>query len=211
MINGAAVADGGEDVGRVSVDVRLVERPPRFDGSESLRKDWRFRMENWLGLIDAELPTLLAALAVTENQVPLQAGRRGRLCDLLFVILSTQLEGPALRQLQLVPDRNGFEAWRRLCLELEPRAAHRKLLALDKLLHPSLVTTSSGAFLDSWRAWEKDLREYEDLSGHPFDTEVQAAILVRHVPDELRRHLQLSASEHLGNYEAVKTRGITYI
>ena len=155
-------------------------------------------MENWLGLVDAELPTLLAAAAALENQVPLQDGRRGRLCDVLLVILSTQLEGPALRQLQLVPDRNGFEAWRRLCLELEPRAAHRKLQTLDKLLHPSLVTTSAGAFLDTWRSWEKDILDYEELSGRQFDKEVQSAILVRHVPDELRRHLQLSASEHLG-------------
>jgi len=212
MINGATFEeDDGHEGSRVTVDARLVERPPRFDGSESLWKDWRFRMENWLGLIDRELPSLLMAAAVMDNSVPLQAGRRGKLCDLLFVILSTQLEGPALRQLQLVPDRNGFEAWRRICLEMEPRAAHRKLLALDKLLHPALVTTSSSAFLDSWRAWEKDVLDYEEYSGHPFDKEVQAAILVRHVPDELRKHLQLSASEHLGNYEMIKTRVITYI
>ena len=137
MEDGVAGVGQQDEIYHHGVDIRILEKPPHFDGDETQWKDWRFRFTNWIGMAEAEFPVLLEAAADKATEIGVLRGRQRQQGELLYVLLSTLLGGPCLRQLQEVQFRNGFEAWRLLSRDQEPRAAHRKVSALDRILHPA--------------------------------------------------------------------------
>jgi len=50
------------------------------------------------------------------------------------------------------------------------------------------------AFAEKLAVWERNIQEYEELTGRPWDDELRVAVLLKHSPANLRNHLQLNAN-----------------
>jgi len=94
---------------------------------------------------------------------------------------------------------NGFEAWRCLSHFYEPRLASRKLVVLPTLLEPDLGTESQ--CFDRFLKWERELRQGEAIVGQILGDELKTAVVLKRVPEELRRYLQMRSAEISGDYE----------
>jgi hypothetical protein len=145
------------------VDTKFVQRPKVFDNDEQKWRDWKFQLLTFVDLIDpaysetlAKAESSTAAVSVTDAQ---KAPAR-----LLYALLASITCGRGLRVFQSIEDRNGFEAWRQLTLEFEPKVAQRRLGVLHGLLNPDFGR-SEDDFRERWPNWEHELRSYESLAG----------------------------------------------
>eukprot|EP00974_Lingulodinium_polyedra_P020289 1960801-Lingulodinium_polyedra.AAC.1 len=74
----------------------------------------------------------------------------------------------------MVPHANGFESWRMIVREFEPRVLSRRLGLLRNVLHPSFGPEES--FLDALLEWEAALQRYEALVGNVMDDLTKMAV-----------------------------------
>ena len=90
-----------------------------------------------MSLLEVRWSTLLDAAEQADSEVPNQGPEdMQRLQHVLFSVLATVLTGKSLRILQAVKDHDGFEAWRRVCAEFEPRVVQRRLAMLTSIMNP---------------------------------------------------------------------------
>jgi hypothetical protein len=129
----------------------------------------------------------------------------------LFVILASFISGRRLRELQAVVDQNGFEAWRQLVQREEPRGADRKLTMLEGLLQPKFHDGMKDEdFESAVTSWERDIAQYEQLTGTKFDRDAMTALVVSRAPIELQRFLRVTTTQVQGNFDAIRTLVRTY-
>ena len=99
--------------------LKLAAKPVQYDNDEKTWLEFRFKLEDFLTLLDEKY---VALLQDTKSQAVanLPAGAEGpavtirTLSRTLYALLSTLTTGRSLRPVQRVPNRNGFEAWRQL-------------------------------------------------------------------------------------------------
>ncbi len=56
-----------------------------------------------------------------------------------------------------VTDRNGFEAWRRLVIEMERDTVDRKLAGVETLSRPDFGF-DAGQWRQRWKRWEREVQ-----------------------------------------------------
>ena len=154
------LAPGLSFPGASLLDLKGLARPEKFDGSDDRWLDWK---EGFLSSM--ELLNLTGYLLAIDNMVePIQMERltveEQTLSKLLHTILRSCLEGRARSIYKLVDRSNGFEAWRQLLLEYEPRENARYAAMMVGIMRPRW----SGRLADfpkELRAWELAVARYQ--------------------------------------------------
>ena len=96
-----------------------------YDNDERTWLEFRFKLENYLNLVDEKYVQLLHD-AESQPVVNLPTGGNETsvtirtLSHTLYALLATLTTGRSLRLVQRVPNRNGFEVWRLLVAENAP-------------------------------------------------------------------------------------------
>ena len=158
-----------------------------------------------MSLVDPQYAELLDFAAAEKEPVKPRTGEQQRIMVTLYAILASLLGGKSLKLLQSVVGKNGFEAWRLLSAEFEPRVAQRRLMLLHDLTHPSLGTGTLQQFSERWATWEQEVNNYEALTGKTFDPDLKVAVLMANTPADLQQHLAVNASVFDDDYEKLKT------
>ena len=99
-----------------------------------------------------------------------------------------------------------------MCQRYEPRAAHGKLGALERLLRwPVALPETDEEYLQQTREWEADVRRYEELTGTTLDKDMKIALVVARAPADLQKHLRMAYASYAGNVEMLKTLILSYV
>ena len=72
-------------------------------------------------------------------------------------------------------------------------------LGSEEDLHNSILT------------WESKINKYETLTGNKLDSELKAAVMVRHVPPGVRQHLQLNVAVFAEDYLKLRDMFLAYL
>ena len=201
------------------VDTRAIGKPGSFSGdldetgkgvgeSWSL---WSFTFRAYAGALSGEMRIYLEKVqanceTMTFENAKLQHDELEMSCQ-LFYILAMLLKGRALTIVQRAPEQAGFEAWRMLCIEFEPRLPARFQGMLQSILSPSI----EGDQVTAIYAWEKKCEEYEKQSGEKIGEQIRMAVLISHlVSARLRTHLSLQAAR-LATYGAMRKEAVDFL
>ena len=121
--------------------LKLAAKLVQYDNDEKTWLQFRFKLENYLTLVDEKYVALLQD-AESQAAANLPAGAEElavtirTLSHTLYALLATLTTGRSLRLVQRVPNRNGFEAWRQLVAENAPKTAGRRFEMLQARLQP---------------------------------------------------------------------------
>ena len=126
--------------------LKLAARPTPHDNDERTWLEFRFRLENYLTLVNEKHVALLQdAESQPVSNVPAGTDESSVLIRTLshttYALLATLTTGRSLRLVQRVPNRNGFEVWRQLVAENAPKTAGRRFAMLQAVLQPGLGDT----------------------------------------------------------------------
>ena len=188
--------------------LKLAAKPIQYDNDEKTCLEFRFKLENYLTLVDeryvgllldaesqpvANLPTGTEESAVTIRT----------LSHTLYALLATLTTGRSLRLVQRVPNRNGFEAWRQMAAENAPKTAGRRFAMLQAVLQPGM-SDNPAKFEETWKSWEHQMDIYENLSSTKLDDDVKISAVLRECPQKLRDHLLVNSQQFESNYNKLK-------
>ena len=177
--------------------LKLVAKPIRYDNDEKTWLEFRFKLENYLTLVDeryaesqpvANLPTGTEESAVTIRT----------LSHTLYALLATLTTGRSLRLVQRVPNRSGSEAWRQMAAENAPKTAGRRFAMLQAVLQPGM-SDNPAKFEETWKSWEHQMDIYENLSSTKLDDDVKISVVLRECPQKLRDHLLVNSQQFESN------------
>ena len=178
------------------LDTKVISKPKSWDGSKEEWRRWSFQLRNYCQVLSPNMgrwmemservaePIRNEDLAADQQRASLQ----------LHSILALLLKGSALDALMSVPAGQGFEAWRRLNADNEPRAiGHRRGLLL-KLLQP---THLEGSFIQKCQKWEREYLDCRALGGSELNEEVKMSVLQAVLcPRNLQEHLTFTAERY---------------
>ena len=188
--------------------LKLAAKPIQYDNDEKTWLEFRFKLENYLTLVDeryvgllldaesqpvANLPTGTEESAVTIRT----------LSHTLYALLATLTTGRSLRLVQRVPNRNGFEAWRQMAAENAPKSAGRRFATLQAVLQPGM-SDNPAKFEETWKSWEHQMDIYENLSSTKLDDDVKISVVLRECPQKLRDHLLVNSQQFESNYNKLR-------
>ena len=138
--------------------LELAAKPVQYDNDEKTWLEFRFKLENYLTLVDEKYVALLLD-AESQTVANLPAGTEeaavtiGTLSHTLYALLATLITGRSLRLVQSVLNRNGFEAWRQMVAETAPKTAGRRFAMLQTVLQPRM-SDNRAKFEETWKSWE---------------------------------------------------------
>ena len=188
--------------------LKLAAKPVKYDNDEKTWLEFRFKLENYLTLVDeryvgllldaesqpvANLPTGTEESAVTIRT----------LSHTLYALLATLTTGRSLRLVQRVPNRNGFEVWRQMAAENAPKTAGRRFAMLQAVLQPGM-SDNPGKFEETWKSWEHQMDTNENLSSTKLDDDVKISVVLRECPQKLRDHLLVNSQQFESNYDRLR-------
>ena len=173
--------------------LKLAARPTRYDNDQRTWLGFRFKLENYITLVNEKY---VAFLQDAESQpVANVPARTDEACVLirtlshtLSALLATLTTGRSLRLVQRVPNRNGFEVWRQLVAENEPKRAGRIFARLQAVLQPGLGDNPT-KFEEAWNAQEHQVDVYEKLATSKLDDDVKISVVLREAPTKPPRQL----------------------
>ena len=104
------------------LDARLFDRPAGFDGEVRHWPSCRLKFEAWLTMVDVEFGHWIKEARLANFLVPwsTMSSRAKVLGAFLYAALVTLMVGSLLEVVAAVPDSNGWEAYRRVCSEVDP-------------------------------------------------------------------------------------------
>ena len=118
--------------------LKLASKPVQYDNDEKTWLEFRFKLENYLTLVDKKHVALLQdAESQAVANLPAEAEERAvtirSLSHTLYALLATLTTGRSS-----MPNRNEFEAWRQLVAENAPKTAGRRFAMLQAVLQPGV-------------------------------------------------------------------------
>jgi len=192
----------------IVADPKLLDKPGSFDGSASAWPEFKFRFSAWLNAIDARAAVALQEAEVRDQPivVPEQLVRLG---GFLYAALVTSTSGVATQIIRSVSAFNGWEAWRLLVAEYEPKLTSRRLALLTHLLEPDFGSETE--CLQRYLAWEREAAHCESVVGAQLSEKIKIAVVMRKAPQALQRHLQLHAAEVGGSFERFRAAFLGFL
>ena len=100
---------------------KVVEKPHPFSGTEEKWRQWRFQFLNWMSIVEPNVVPMMEFAETMADVVPAQTGDMLLLGNAVYAILASMMQDKMLQLVTAVPARNGFEAWRQISREMEPR------------------------------------------------------------------------------------------
>ena len=177
--------------------LKLAAKPIQYDNDEKTWLEFRFKLENYLTLVDERYVALLlnaesqpvANLSTGTEESAVTIRTLSHTQYALLATLTTGLTtGRSLRLVQRVPYRNGFEAWRQMAAENAPKTPGRRFAMLQAVLQPGM-SDNPAKFEETWKSWEHQVDIYENLSSAKLDDDVNISVVLRECPQKLRDHL----------------------
>ena len=137
--------------------LKLAAKPGQYDNDEKTWLEFRFKLENYLTLVDERYVKLLQdAESQPVANVPVGTDEASETIQAwfhtLYALLATLTTGRSLRLVRRVPDRNGFEVRRQLVAENAPKTAGRRFAMLQAVLQPGM-SDNLAKFEEGWTAW----------------------------------------------------------
>ena len=175
------------------LDTRLIQKIESYANEKEKWKQWSFVL---VAVVSAQLPDIQQALEVAANlssdlNNSVLTTEQQRVNAQFYTLLTMVLKGEALDVLMNVPMGNGFECWRRLKQQHEPRTAAHKRSQLIMIING---TNLSGDYEARLNQWERRIREYE-TGGATISEETRMAVLHSVLsPTDIREHLTLQAT-----------------
>ena len=188
--------------------LKLAAKPVQYDNDERTWLEFRFKLENYLTLVEEKYVQLLRD-AESQPVANLPAGGDETsvtirtLNHTLYALLATLTTGRSLRLVQRVPNRNGFEVWRQLVTENAPKTAGRRFAMLQAVLQPGM-SNNPVKFEETWKSWEHQLEVYENLATSKLDDDVKISVVLREAPQKLRDHLLVNSQQFESDYSKLK-------
>ena len=186
--------DGGGSSSSGMFDNKIIQKPGKLL-SKDLWDEWKFDMENFLTLVEAEYFEELR-LASEEDVYVNDEGtsQLRRRSVLLYAMLASLTTGKAKLIIKgLRNRRNGFEGWRLLCEEYEPKSDSRRLALVNEIMEAKVLKGKSNSqFAAALMTWEDLIDNYEKLGGTLFDAEIKRALLLANAPEQIAIHLQVN-------------------
>ena len=185
-----------------------VAKPVQYDNDEKTWLEFRFKLENYLILVDEKyVALLLDAESQTVSNVPAGTEELAvtirTLSHTLYALLATLTAGRSFRLVQRVPDRNGFEVWRQLVAENAPKTAGRRFALLQAVLQPEM-SDNPAKFEETWKSWEHQVDVCENLSSSKLDDDVKISVVLREAPQKLRDHLLVNSQQFESNFNKLR-------
>ena len=113
---------------------------------------------------------------------------------MLYGLLVKNLKQRPLDFVRSHKDRNGYEVYRRLLNDLEPRERSRGLAFMQSMLMDS-SWPKHGAFSEQLLQYELQCREYEQATCKELPEDLRIASVLMHAPPELQVHLRLKVTD----------------
>ena len=202
--------------GKFSEAGKVVRQPDPY-GTDDVEQDiskWTEFYDNfraWLFYADKEYEVSLDHLesntATPIDMSTMDAGQQDR-SKQLYSILIGSLRGRPLRILKGVNGRNGFEAWRQLLSQYQPRTRARSISMLSALMNFP-VFNKAQTIIEQIQGFERLRNEYRRSSGVDLADDVSLSILVRCLPKALQQHVQLQLKED-STYNTVRSMVVAY-
>ena len=186
---------------RRPLNPKLVKAPESFTGSDSDWERFKFGFTSWIGTVDPEYPDLLKFAAVQTDEInPAEMIPVAKvLCaDLFAILVGLCQSGEIPAMAMLVPDRNGFELWRRMHARFEPENKHKPYAWLRALSNPVFPNKES-QWQRGLEEWEGEIAKYEREYKKTFDADLKLAILSEVTPTTLAPQIAMH-SAHLTTY-----------
>ena len=137
----------------------------------------------------------------------MDSGQQDRSKQLNSILIGS-LHGRPLRILKGVSGRNGFEAWRQLLSQYQPKTRARLISMLSALMNfPAFSKTQT--IVEQIQGFERLRNEYRCSSGVDLADDVSLSILVRCLPKALQQHVQLQLRED-STYSTVRSMVVAY-
>jgi hypothetical protein len=183
-------------------EAKLLDRPGSFDGLVVKWRAWKMRMQGWLSLVDARFDGALddpvkCKTQIRMSMVPASLVNLGRF---LFVFLLSALQGALLEVATSRGERCGWEAWRAINAEMMPMASGQRLAKLEDLLEPEFGSEADFLRHSLVLVWERDFPESHAFLRGSFTQSILVAVVRRRVPEGIRQHLHIHASEGEEDY-----------
>ncbi len=192
------------------VDTRILGKPAPFTGKDAAWKEWEFVFRAFLVTLDEAYRNELAQARMVQEEIvneTLSGPAQARSVQ-LYYMLCLQCKGPALELCRAVTEGQGYECWRKLHDQFEPKASGRYMGMLMALLTPDLQGTVE-EFPVKLTKWENDVAEYERLAGSLGDA-IRTAVLIKHSPPKIRDYLQVNCESFQGNYKAMRAAVLNF-
>ena len=154
-------------------------------------------MEAWLGTLDngfAQAMDLIRAQGSMEIEMATLSEKDKERSQLLFGILSGLLHERGKRLLRSIKDRNGYEAYRALLVDLLPGNRSR-MLALLQLINQWPGFDGKQGFAQQMMKLESAFNEYDTQSPQPLSDDIKIACLLRCVSGQLKQHLNVAVTD----------------
>ena len=188
--------------------LKLAAKPIQYDNDVKNWLEFRFKLENYLTLVDERYVALLLnaesqPVANLPTRTEESAVTIRTLSHTLYALLATLTTGRSLRLVQRVPNRNGFEAWRLMAAENAPKTAGRRFAMLLAVLQPGM-SDNPAKFEETWKSWEHQMDIYDNLSSTKLDDDVKNSVVLQECPQKLRDHLLVNSQQFESNYNKLR-------
>ena len=192
------------------IDTRSLVKLGTFDGRHEEWQATKFDLMNYLALIHIDLPTEMDVAAAREGPITVPADNAEVLqrSRVLFAVLAAWMaKGKPKLMARTIFDRNGYEYWRQLCVEYEPRFASRALIQLRGISTWQLSGNEDELEV-RLMALEQKVEEYERQHHKQVDEDMLKAMLLTESP--LQQYLSVYYRETMA-YAAVRELVTNYL
>ena len=172
--------------------------------------DWSFQFRNFMAIQDAKYRDELQQCEVADGFLSFSSfneATRERALR-LYSVLASYLRGRPLKILKSVTTGNGYQVWRQLCDELQPRSRPRAL-ALAQALTRFPPLKEGHSLLDYILSYERLVNDYEEVSPQQYPEDLKISTLLSGLPSDMRRYLQMQVTDAT-TYQALRDKVLQF-
>ena len=181
---------------------KVLNAPSPFEAKtrdEELARwaNWSWGLESWIITLDHGFAAgidLIKAQGSNEIRMSSLSLKDQERSQLMFGILSGLLHERGKRLLRSIPDRNGYEAYRSLLVDLLPGSRSR-MLALLQMINQWPSFDHKQGYAQQMMKLEAAFNEYDTQSSTPLSEDIKIACLLRCVTGQLKQHLNVAVTE----------------
>jgi hypothetical protein len=191
-----------------------IARPQLFDGKDEHWADWKYNFHNVMSLLDIT-PYLdqVESVAMSNHPIVMEnlTDKERYTSKLLHTLLATCLTvGKAKTVFRLAPEANGWEAWRLVVSEYEPKDSTRYNAMLMGVMRPRW-TGQVDSFPDELRTWELAVLKYEKATSAAVPDTVKCSVVSMGAPKVVQNYFKMSDRDLTTNYGLMRSGIFTFL